>query len=89
MLKYSILILIGRGFVRGGCIFSRNMSSRNMFSRNRFSRNMFSRNKCFQHFVYLEMRVIFINTDFFFKNRPADGGSGEDGADGGGSSGEG
>jgi hypothetical protein len=38
--EHSTSIFIGRGFVRGGCIFSRNMFSRNMFSPNMFSRNM-------------------------------------------------
>ena len=42
--EHSTSIFTGRGFVRGGCTFSRNMFSRNMFSRNMFSRNMFSRN---------------------------------------------
>ena len=40
--EHSTSIFIGRGFVRGGCMFSRNIFSRNIFSRNMSSRNMFS-----------------------------------------------
>ena len=40
-----------------------------MCSRHIFSRNMFSRNECFQHFVFLEMRVILINVGYFFETR--------------------
>ena len=39
----SVSIGISRGFVRGGCMFSR---------------KMFPRNECFQHFVLLEMWII-------------------------------